>query len=259
MTDSVAGAIVRPMPSPRTPAAPPRRGRSRCRPRRRSSIVSPTATSARPARDDALRADALGSFADSGPPRISPAATGISAQPALERAVAEHELQVLREEEDRPEEREERQRDRAAGGREAAVAEQAHVEHRLADAQLPARRTRRARRAARAKPPRITPSVQPRAGASMIAQTSAAEAEAREREAARVEARLRRVARLRHQPAPGEQRGDDDREVDEEDEAPVAVLDQPAAGHGPDHDAEAGDGGPDADRLGALVRGERRR
>ena len=198
------------------------------------------------------------SFADSGPPRISPAATGITRTPALERAVAEHGLQVLRQEEDRPEEREERERDRAAGGREAAVAEQPHVEHRLAHRSSQAMNAAE-REAAKAKRAEDQPSVQPRDGASMSAQTSAPSAEAREREAARVEARLRRVERLRHQPAPAEQRRGDEREVDEEDEAPVAVLDQPAAGHGPDHDAEPGDGGPDADRLGALVRGERRR
>ena len=98
--------------------------------------------------------------------------------------------------------------------------------------------------------------VQPRSGASMIDATSAPRPSAGEQEAADVQPRRGGVARLGHEEAPGQQRGGDERQVDEEHEAPVAVLDEPAAGHGADHDAEAADGGPDPDRLAALVRGE---
>ena len=49
----------------------------------------------------------------------------------LDRRVAEHLLRVLRQQEDGAEQREERQRDRAARRREARVLEEAHVEHRV--------------------------------------------------------------------------------------------------------------------------------
>ena len=61
----------------------------------------------------------------------------------LDRRVAEHLLHVLREQEDGAEQREERQRDRAARGREARVLEEAHVEHRVRRCAAPTRRTRR--------------------------------------------------------------------------------------------------------------------
>ncbi len=101
-------------------------------------------------------------------------------------------------------------------------------------------------------------SVQPRAGASIRPQISVAERDEGEHEAAQVQPRCGLVAALGHEEAPGDQRDDHDRQVDEEDPAPVGVLDQPAAGDRADRDPDAGDAGPDPDRLAALVRGERR-
>ena len=66
-----------------------------------------------------------------------------------EGAVAADELEVLRDQEDEPEQREEGDRHRAAGRAEPAVAEQRHVEHRVRRTPL-ARRRRRPERA----PPR---------------------------------------------------------------------------------------------------------
>ena len=54
----------------------------------------------------------------------------------------------------------------------------------------------------------------------------------------------------------GGERGDDEREVDEEDRVPARVLDQEAARDRADGDAEAGDAGPHADRLGAFTGGK---
>ena len=59
-----------------------------------------------------------------------------------ERVVALDELEVLGHHEDEPEQREERHRDRGAGGREARVAEQPDVEHRV-----PVRRSQAMKRA----------------------------------------------------------------------------------------------------------------
>ena len=53
--------------------------------------------------------------------------------------VAAHDLEVLGDHEDEPEQAEERQRDRPARRRETRVAEQPHVQQRVAPAQLPAR------------------------------------------------------------------------------------------------------------------------
>ena len=63
-----------------------------------------------------------------------------------ERRVAEHALQVLGEQEERPEHGEEHERDAARRHGEAGVLEQAQVEHRVAVAPLPEARTPRARR-----------------------------------------------------------------------------------------------------------------
>jgi hypothetical protein len=54
----------------------------------------------------------------------------------LQRRVAQHELQVLQHDEDRSEHREELDEDRQRAGREAALGEQARVEHRLGGAPL---------------------------------------------------------------------------------------------------------------------------
>ena len=58
------------------------------------------------------------------------------------------------------------------------------------------------------------------------------------------------------QQPPADQRGDNDRDVDEEHGAPAEVLEQPAAGERAEADAGPGDRGPDADRP-ARSRGSR--
>ena len=63
---------------------------------------------------------------------IIPMATGHGEQPGLERRVAEHELEVLDEQEHRAVQRERREREHARRGGEARVAEHAQVDHRLA-------------------------------------------------------------------------------------------------------------------------------
>ncbi len=193
--------------------------------------------------------------ADSGPATIRPAAIGQRAETGLERAVAEDALEVLGEEEDRPEQREEGQRDGDARGREAAVAEQRGVEHRRRGAPLPGGE-RGQRRGGEGEPPRTGPSVQPRSGASMIAHTSAVSPAVESAKPRHVERGRRRVAGLRHEEAPAQQRDRDHRQVDEEDPAPVACSTSQPPATGPDRDADAGHAGPDADRPAALVRRE---
>ena len=53
-----------------------------------------------------------------------------------------------------------------------------------------------------------------------------------------------------------EQAEDHDRQVHEEDRAPVEVLEQEATGERPERDADAGGAGPHADRPTALLRRE---
>ena len=179
------------------------------------------------------------SLADSGPPTTRPSGDRHRPQAGLERRVAAHLLQVLREEEDRPEQREERERDRGARGAEARVAEQREVEHRRRRAPLPGHEARRA------SPPRTrtrrasTASVQPRDGASIRPQTSALSAAKDSTKPPRSSrgADSSRLSGTRKRPAISATI--DDRQVDEEDPAPVGVLDQPAAGHRADRDPDA--------------------
>ena len=65
------------------------------------------------------------------------AANGNCLTPGLERAVAEHELEVLGEQEEEAEHGEEDQRDHAGGDTEPRVEEVAQVQHRRRVAQLP--------------------------------------------------------------------------------------------------------------------------
>ena len=62
---------------------------------------------------------------------------------------------------------------------------------------------------------------------------------------------------LMHEPRDDDP-GDADRHVDEEDPVPVDVVDDQAAGERADRERERRDAGPDADRLAALLRRERR-
>ena len=95
------------------------------------------------------------------------------AHTGVERGVAEHELQVLRGQEDEAEQGEEHEGHVDARGAEAGVGEEADVEHRLVDAPLPPARRSTSATTATAKPARISGSVQPLLGASMMAATSA--------------------------------------------------------------------------------------
>jgi hypothetical protein len=86
------------------------------------------------------------------------------------------------------------------------------------------------------------------------------ERKARRDETRQVDALLvRRVARL----LDDEERDDDadhaDRDVDEEDPVPADVVHDEPADEGADRERESRDAGPDADRLAALPRRERRR
>ncbi len=82
----------------------------------------------------------------------------------------------------------------------------------------------------------------------------------RRREARQVEALLGRVVtRLVDEDRDREQSPDADRDVDEEDPVPVDVLGQEAADKRADRERHRRDAGPDADRLSALARRERRR
>ena len=95
---------------------------------------------------------------------------GQHAEPGLERAVALHELQVLRQQEEHPEHREEGERDGRRAAAEAREPEQARVEHRVRSAAAPSARTpsseddgddegadRDGRRPSRARAPRSPP------------------------------------------------------------------------------------------------------
>ena len=99
---------------------------------------------------------------------------------------------------------------------------------------------------ARAKLPRIRPSVQPRSGAWMIAVDEGAQADERQGGADQVEAAGVRVARRRHEQASADERQGHDRQVHEEHRAPVEVLEQQAAGDRAEGDADAGRPRPDA-------------
>ncbi len=176
-------------------------------------------------------------------------------QTGLERRVAEHQLEVLGDQEEGAEHGEEGQRHPGRGHAEPPVAEQAQVEHRVAGPQLPGREQpegeegqaeggeRRGRR-----PPLV--------GALDDGVHEGAQADDRQAGADQVERLLLRVLRPRDEPGAEHEGGDDHRHVDEEDRAPPEVLEQPAGGDGADGRATAGDAGPDRDGLRPFVGGE---
>ena len=140
MTDSVAGAIVMPMPAAITTknemtttyAVPG------CD-RREQAEADGDQTEA--GEDDPLGADPLDQTGRQR--RDEHHRRGVGQQPdaGLQRGVAVHELPVLGHQEHRAEQGEERQRDRAARGGEPGVAEHAHVEHRVRGRALPPHET----------------------------------------------------------------------------------------------------------------------
>ena len=109
----------------------------------------------------------------------------------------------------------------ALDGAEARVAEQRDVEHRRAARAAPRRRTRPSTSAATANAA-STSAVGPAARRRLDqAPDQRGQRGEGEHEAAQVEPRRGRVAALGHEAAAGEQRDDDDRQVDEEDPAPA--------------------------------------
>ena len=173
----------------------------------------------------------------------------------LERAVAEHRLQVGGEEVHDAHQREEHERDRDARRAEAQVAEHADVEHRVVGVALPGDERRDDRRAGREgrEDHRAAP-----AALGRLDQGPDDGAEAGDRQAGAGQVDLGRlgVTRIRHEHDGADQARGHDGQVDQEDAAPGEVLDQEAAGDRSDRDAEPRHRGPDGDRLRPLVRRE---
>ena len=190
---SVAGVIARPMPNPissehggdQAVAASDLGGRQQRR--------APAATSARPAVTIGRGAEAHRQLRRHRRREDQADADRDDRLARLQRLVAEHRLQVLGEEEDRPEQGEEHQPDRCARRAEVAVAEQPHVQHRRRGVQLPDGERARAGPPTRPNELSTAGSPQPRSPpASMMPQTSVDDAGDRQRRAERVE--LRRLA-----------------------------------------------------------------
>ena len=107
-------------------------------------------------------------FGEFGATSIITAANGSCLRPASNGAVAEHQLEVLRHEEEEPEHREEDEGDDAGGDTESRIEEVAQVQHRRGVAQLP-HQERGDDHDRNAEPQQARPLAQPRSGASMIA------------------------------------------------------------------------------------------
>ena len=136
MIDSVAGATASPMPPPISSIA------MAMRPYPLVTVdvdatTRPAAKSSMPVTTTRLVPSRSTSFDDDGASDHHRDRERQRAHTGLERRVAEHELQVLRREEDEPEQGEEHERDGGARGGEARVLEEAHLEHRLRDPPLP--------------------------------------------------------------------------------------------------------------------------
>ena len=107
--------------------------------------------------------------------------------------------------------------------------------------------------AATAKPPSVVTELQPCSGASMMVQTSEPRAATETTETGQVQRRHGRVARLRHEGQRHADGEDGDRHEGPEDAVPGEVLEQEAARDGPERDAHADRGTPDAEGSGALA------
>ena len=181
-----------------------------------------------------------------------------------ERAVVEQDLEVLGDEEDRAEQAEVDGGDGGAGAGEARVAEHVHVQQRRGRAQLVDDEQTEDRGAARQRGQRdaVDPAVAPAADDAV---DERAQADHRQHRPERVEPPVLGIARLGHdqpQPHQGER---DDRQVHQEDRAPVEVLEQQPAGERPEGDADARRARPHRDgplplgRVGERVRDDRQR
>ena len=171
----------------------------------------------------------------------------------LDRAVAVRELQVLGQREDPAEQGEEGDADRRGADAEAGAAEEAEVEHRLVDATLPPEEGAEQRDADARASPSDEPDVQPCSGRLDDRVHEEAEAGGGERGAEQVERAGPGIAALGHVADAEQQRGDRERHVDQEDRRPVEPLEQQPAGQRAEPDPDGRQGGPDGDRLAALL------
>ncbi len=168
-----------------------------------------------------------------------------------------HELQVLGEDEQQAEQREEGDGEDDAREAEGADREHPDVDHRVRRAQLPPAergqqqdgRTGLGQRAGR----------QPAAlGAPDDHVDERGQAARGEQQAGHVQAAHPSAGERREQCQDGYQGGADQRDVDPEDAAPGEVFEQQTARDRADHDAEPGGRRPDRDRLRALTLTEQR-
>ena len=255
MIDSVAGAPASPMPGAHQQQRDARAGRSRCPCVIVAAIASPAGEQQHPRGHDALGAEPRDELRGQRRAHDHRPGVGQHAHAGRRRRVAEHELQVLRRQEQEPEEGEEQHHDRGARRGEARVrgtgARRAAARRRAAAT----RRTRPARRRRSAPAASTGADVQPFDGASMTAHTSATRPAPDS--AAPVQSMRRATgsrdsgtsSRARRRP-----RSRDQRHVDEEDRSPPEVVEQQAADDRAERDAEARGRGPDADRHRALAR-----
>jgi hypothetical protein len=175
----------------------------------------------------------------------------------LEGRAPDHELQVLDHHEEQPERREELHHHGEAAGTEAAVAEQARVEHGLVDPQLPEHECDQrsdpddeARHRERVAPAPL--------GALDDAEDGPGDGEQREQAADEVEPGRVRVHRAGHDEQRADQGDGGEHHVQGEERAPRVELEQEAAPEQAQDRAATGDTDPDADRPWPVLRRERR-
>lgn len=166
MIDSVAGAPTRPSPAAISTMAGTRTPQYEESASVSEAIQNPTPISARPEATTTLvpMRRAKPSAERGGHHRRG--CEGERVHAGCEGVVAPHELEVLGDEEDEPEQGEEADRDGGAGGGEAGVGEDAHVEQRLGDPTLPGHEGAEQDDGGD-EPAMVSGSVQPRCGASM--------------------------------------------------------------------------------------------
>ncbi len=165
------------------------------------------------------------------------------------------ELQVLGQHEDRAEHREEGDADGRCAHAETSVAEEAEVEHRILDARLPPEEGAQQRNAHRERSEHETggPTVLGRLDDRVHED---AEAGGRECGTEQVERAWLGITALGHVADAEQQRRDRERHVDQEHGRPVEPLEQQSARQRAEPDPHRRQGGPDRDRLTALLAGE---
>ncbi len=173
--------------------------------------------------------------------------------PGLQGAVAETELEVLREEERRSEHRELRERDRGRGRGEPWVLEDADIEHRSRRVTLPPdeRREERGADCKRCNHDRRGPPV---VGRFDDGEEERHQGEDGEDGAQWIERALVAGAGIRDEPVREEYRDRAHGHVDQEHGRPPEVLDEEPTQQRAERDPDAGDTGPDPDGACALAR-----